>query len=75
MIYTSRVSIKNCPPTGCPGVYILQNTMARGDGAGKKMKNEAVRKKMKKRKKGERKNKKRKRGRVIFLLIYERIRQ
>ena len=50
--------------------------MARGvNGAGKKMKNEAVRKKMKKRKKGERKNKKRKRGRVIFLLIYERIRQ
>ena len=36
--------------------------MARGvNGAGKKMKNEAVRKKMKKRKKGERKNKKRKR--------------
>ena len=36
---------------------------------GKKMKNEAVRNKMKKKKKGERKKKKRKRGSVIFLLI------
>ena len=53
------------------GVYIVQNTMARGgNGAGKKkMKNEAVGKKMKKNKKGERKKKKRKRGSVIFLLI------
>jgi len=37
---------------------------------GKKMKNEAVRNKMKKKEKGERKKKKRKRGRVIFLLIH-----
>ena len=47
--------------------------MARGGGEmvpGKKMKNEAVRNKMKKKEKGERKKKKRKRGRVIFLLIY-----
>ena len=36
---------------------------------GKKMKNEAVRNKMKKKEKGERKKKKRKRGSVIFLLI------
>ena len=46
----------------------MQNTMARGmggNGAGEKMKNEAVRNKMKTRKKKERK-----RGRVIFLLIY-----
>ena len=37
------------------GVYILQNTMARGwgNGSGEKMKNEAVRKK---KEKGERKN-------------------
>ena len=50
----------------------MQNTMARGGGIvpGKKMKNEAVRNKMKKKEKGEEKNKKRKRGRVIFLLIY-----
>ena len=43
------------------GVYILQNTMARGGGigAGEKMKNESVRNKMKKKKKGERKKKKR----------------
>ena len=44
--------------------------MARGgnkNGAGEKMKNEAVRKK---KEKGERKKKKRKRWRVIFLLIY-----
>ena len=40
------------------------------NGAGEKMKNEAVRNKMKKKEKGERKKKKRKRGRVIFLLIY-----
>ena len=59
------------------GVYIVQNTMARGGeiGPGKKMKNEAVRNKMKKKEKGkkgkgERKKKKRKRGRDIFLLIY-----
>ena len=53
------------------GVYIVQNTMARGGGMvlGKKMKNEAVGNKMKKKEKGERKKKKRKRGRVIFLLI------
>jgi len=54
------------------GVYIVQNTMARGGGNGageKKMKNEAVGKKMKKNKKGERKKKKRKRGSVILLLI------
>ena len=36
----------------------------------KKMKNEAVGNKMKKKEKGEWKKKKRKRGRVIFLLIY-----
>ena len=44
------------------GVYILQNTMARGGEMvpGKKLKNEAVRKKNEK---GERK-----RGRVFFLL-------
>ena len=37
-----------------PGVYILQNTMARGGEMvpGKKMKNEAVRNKMKKKEKG-----------------------
>ena len=68
MIYTSRVSVKVCPPTGFPGVYILQNTMARGrgNGAREKIKNEAVRNKMKKKEKGERKKKKRKRGKVIF---------
>jgi len=55
----------------------MQNTMARGGEMvpGKKMKNEAVRNKMKKKEKGkkgkgERKKKKRKRGRDIFLLIY-----
>ena len=45
-----------------PGVYIVQNTMARGGGEmvpGKKMKNEAVGNKMKKKEKGERKKKKR----------------
>ena len=47
------------------GVYILQNTMARGgNGAGEKMKNEAVRNKMKKKEKEEKE-----RERVIFLLI------
>ena len=52
------------------GVYISHNIMGRGgNGAGEKMKNEAVRNKMKKKEKGERKKKKRKRGRVIFLLI------
>ena len=56
------------------GVYIVQNTVARGGGEmvpGKKMKNEAVGNKMKKKeksKKGERKKKKRKRGRLIFFL-------
>ena len=45
------------------GVYIVQNTMARG---GKEM---VPGKKMKKKEKGERKKKKRERGRVIFLLI------
>ena len=36
------------------GVYILQKTMARvGNGAGKKMKNEAMRNKMKKKEKEE----------------------
>ena len=40
------------------GVYILQNTMARGGMVPeKKMKNEAVRNKMKKKEKGERKKK------------------
>ena len=54
----------------------MQNTMARGgNGAGEKLKNEAVRNKMKKKEKGkkgkgERKKKKRKRGKDIFLLIY-----
>ena len=53
------------------GVYIVQTTMARGGNcAGEKMKNEAVRNKMKKKEKGEGKKKRRKRGRVIFLLIY-----
>ena len=63
------------------GVYILQNTMARGGGIkmvpGKKMKNEAVRKK---KEKGEKKKEKEKRGKEkeekakgesdFFLLIY-----
>ena len=41
------------------GINILQNTMARGgDDAGEKIKNEAVRNKMKKEEKGERKKKK-----------------
>ena len=46
--------------------------LGEGDGARKKMKNEAVSNKMKKKEKGKRgkKKKKRKRGRVIFLLIY-----
>ena len=46
------------------GVYIVQNTMARGGGRvpGEKMKNEAVGNKMKKKEKGKRKKKKRKRG-------------
>ena len=44
------------------GVYILQNTMARGEGKWCRGKNEVVRKK---KEKGERK-----RGRVIFFLIY-----
>ena len=40
----------------------MQSTMARGEnGAGEKMKNEAVRNKMKKKEKGEKKKKKRKR--------------
>ena len=53
------------------GVYISHNIMGRGgNGAGEKMKNEAVRNKMKKKEKGEGKKKRRKRGRVIFLLIY-----
>ena len=55
------------------GVYIVQNTMARGEGGNgageKKIKNEAVGNKMKKKEKGERKKMKRKRGRVVFLLI------
>ena len=44
------------------GVYILQNTMARGGAMvpGKRMKNEALRNKMKKKEKGERKKQKRK---------------
>ena len=54
------------PDIGETGVYILQNTMARGgnkNGAGEKMKNEAVRKK---KEKGEIKKGKGKRRRVIF---------
>ena len=49
----------------------MQSTMARGGEMvpGKKMKNEAVRNKMKKKEKGERKKKKRKKRRVIFFLI------
>ena len=60
-----------------PGVYIVQNTMAReegGNGAGEKNEkwgsgeqNEKEGKREKE--KGERKKKKRKRGSVIFLLI------
>ena len=48
---------------GKAGVYIVQNTMARGgNGAGKKkMKNEAVGNKMKKKEKGKRKKGKGKR--------------
>ena len=47
------------------GVYIVQNTMARGGGNGageKKLKNEAVGKKMKKKKKGKGKRRKGKGG-------------
>ena len=54
------------------GVYILQNTMARGgkeNGAGEKMKNGVVRNKMKKKGKGE-KEEKEKGGDWYFLLIY-----
>ena len=49
------------------GVDILQNTMARGgDGAGEKMKTEAVRNKMKKKGKGEGKRRKGKGGELFF---------
>ena len=52
------------------GVYILQNTKARGGGMvpGKKMKNGVVSNKMKKKEKGKRQKKKRKRGEHFFLI-------
>ena len=52
--------------------YILCKILwpGEGNGAGEKMKDEAVRNKMIKKEKVEGKKKKRKRGRVIFLLIY-----
>ena len=54
------------------GVYILQNTMARGgNGAGEKMKNEAVRNKMKKKeKRGKEKEEKEKGEREFFVNIW-----
>ena len=58
--------------TETSGVYILQNTMARGGGEllGANEKNEEQNEKEGKRgqKKGERKKKKRKRGRVFFFV-------
>ena len=52
------------------GVYIFQNTMARGGGNGarEKMKNEALRNKMKKEKKGKRKNQEKKKGEIDFFV-------
>ena len=55
-----------------PGVYIMQNTMARGGEMvpGKKMKNEAVRNKMEKEGKRGKEKEEKEKGESDFLLIY-----